>query len=291
MTNDEGEYAFTGLGGGTYTVREVTSPNEEVVQTSQPGGAFGAVLTTDSHIASGPPIGNVIISKLAPLNVAPVQFAKGVGGPVASYITGVYRNVLGHDPTQGQLSAAVRRLGSAGESKRTVFARSIWDSREHRAQQVNGYYELFLGRNAETRELRLGVRRLRSGGEAGFVASLLKSPTYQAAQPTNAWFVASAFTQALGQTPDSATTARLVARLDRGKLSRQSLAESLLRSDAAISAIVASDAAVILQGPANAATSNALGRRLRRGGSGIEDAAVTLLASKPYFAKASANAS
>ena len=288
-TNLDGQYTFPGLDAGTYTVRELTPPNSSVVQTSVPSGSYTVAVTPDNSIVTGPAIGNVVVSPIAPLLVTADLFPVGLKDPVVAFAQGASNSVLGQVSDPAALAKLTAHDTHHGVVDRLAVAKAIWESPAHRTAQAITYYQTFLGRTPTAKELGAVVRSLRQGaGETAVVASLLNSREYRAAHPDATSYAQAVYQTTLGRLPTAAELASAKATIGAHGKGSQKFAASVLNSDEALTTVINGFNAAILQRPANpfalpGAVQKARGRK------GIENAAVTLLASSDFYAKAAAS--
>lgn len=98
-----------------------------------------------------------IVGDRADIGAFEVQSSDTTQGNEA-YIRQLYREVLGREVTDDELSGLLEYIAS-GSTKEEV-AQAVWESGEHRGIQVDSYYQLYLGRSAD------------QAGRDGWIASL-----------------------------------------------------------------------------------------------------------------------
>src|SRR5207253_1858851 len=79
----------------------------------------------------------------------------------SSYVDGLYRRFLNRAPDAGGLTTWVSML--VGGTPRTAVVAGIWNSHEHRLQQVNELYEQYLRRDASPAEQALWANAYLTG--------------------------------------------------------------------------------------------------------------------------------
>ncbi|HEV3344302.1 MAG TPA: SdrD B-like domain-containing protein, partial [Pirellulales bacterium] len=138
-TDSNGAFKFSALAAGNYTVDEVIVPFGSASPTTQPQ----TVSLAAGQSVSGVMIGNVVTSTVVPITVSLKQ-PPAATDPNTAYIDALYQSILGHAPDATGLAFWQQQM-SAGASRSTV-AQGIWNSPEHRGEQVSQFYEEFLGR-------------------------------------------------------------------------------------------------------------------------------------------------
>lgn len=119
----------------------------------------------------------------------------------ASYVTSLYQNVLGRAPDAGGLAFYVKEIN--GGLNNQAVATQIWDSPEHRGDEVDSYYETFLHRSADASGRAHWVNLFLNGtlNEQGVELGFLDSPEYVAAHGTPAAFISGLFLDILARSP------------------------------------------------------------------------------------------
>ncbi|HVA45504.1 MAG TPA: SdrD B-like domain-containing protein [Pirellulales bacterium] len=138
-TDSGGKYSFTGLAAGNYTVMEVVPPNNGVTLTT----TAHAISLAAGGTTSGDNIGNALTSTILPIQVSTTD-PPAASDANTTYINAVYQALLGHAPDPTGLSYWQQQM-TAGASRATV-TQGVWDSQEHRTDEVDQFYEEFLGR-------------------------------------------------------------------------------------------------------------------------------------------------
>jgi hypothetical protein len=152
----------------------------------------------------------------------------GVPPPQAyQFVAGLYQSVLGRapDPFSLQNWALATQVIS-----RQGVAQAIWNSPEHRDDEVQQYYATYLHRPATAAEVAGWEKVMRAGmSEDQVQAAILASAEFTAGQGSNESFVAALYQDVLGRDPDPAGAAGWLNFLNRG-VSRYLLAQWFLAS-------------------------------------------------------------
>jgi cyclophilin family peptidyl-prolyl cis-trans isomerase len=209
-TDANGNFSFTGLAASNYSVQEVLTPAGSVSLTTKP---VTLTLTTGQNV-SGVTIGNAVASTIVPINLV------GATPPAASdadtaYIDALYQDILGHAPDAAGLSYWLQQM-SAGVSNTTMVT-TIWDSTEHRSQEVEQFYETFLGRASDPVGKAYWMAAYNSWGtEQIEVAGFVGSQEFQTLHPDNTSLVNAIYNDVVERTPDSAGQSYWVNQLSSG---------------------------------------------------------------------------
>jgi hypothetical protein len=146
-----------------------------------------------------------------------------------NFIQQVYLDVLDRpaDPT-----AVAAGLGLLASNSRQVYALSILDSNEYRADLVSGYYQSYLSRIPTSSEAGNNVLFLSSGGrDQELQALLLGGPEYFAGQSSdNTAFVESLFSKLLNRPGALGEVLPFVNLLTTASATRSQVASALLSS-------------------------------------------------------------
>jgi hypothetical protein len=203
VTDASGQYTFTGVADGTYTVREVVPPGYTLTQPTD--GSRTVVLgSSGPFIASLPPdFGNRPISPLV------LTFsAEDLYGPrpspdqTTAFVKGLYHALLGRDADSAGLAFWTSRL-TTGETRAQVI-QEIWISDEHRGDEVDYDYQTFLHRAADTAGRAYWVSQLKAGmDETAVAVGFLTSTEYALAHPDNSAFVTGLYQDVLFRAPDT----------------------------------------------------------------------------------------
>jgi hypothetical protein len=130
------------------------------------------------------------------------------------FVARLYQTVLGRPPDPASLQGwalATQVL------PRQAVAQAIWESPEHRAQEVTQYYTAFLHRAPGAGEVAAWVGVFQRGASEDQVqAAVLASAEYSASHVSDESFVAGLYRDALGREPDSAGAAGWLGLLHNG---------------------------------------------------------------------------
>jgi subtilisin family serine protease len=145
-----------------------------------------------------------------------------------SYVEGLYQELLGRSADPGGLSNWVAAL-EAGLS-RFNLVQILWDSTEHRADEIEADYNEFLHRSPSTAEVNGWLAVFAQGvGETTVVSDFVHSAEYLDSIADNSAFVQEVFQDLLGRSADPASLASLVSGLDSG-MARSQLVNIVLDS-------------------------------------------------------------
>ena len=146
----------------------------------------------------------------------------------ANYIDAIYQQVLGRAADSAGLASWENALNSG--LSRYAFVRMLWDSAEHRAQEVQADYQEFLHRSAGPSEVNYWVGVFLSGASETQVAGqFMYSQEYLYSHADNAGFIQEVFQDLLGRSADSGSVASLSNLLNSGT-SRVALVNMVLNS-------------------------------------------------------------
>jgi len=174
-TDASGNYQFTGLSDGTYTVRQVllggalldtpASGSNQVTLSSGVG-------VSDVNFAEVPT--SISVPLTLPLNT---PFPKQ-GNANADFVEALYRAVLNRDAEPGGLAYWTGLLNS-GALSRLQVVQGIRTSPEHFTQEVTDFYFTLLGRAPDPSGLQFWVQGLQDGlAEEQIAFDFLDSPEY-----------------------------------------------------------------------------------------------------------------
>jgi hypothetical protein len=183
VTDAAGNYVFSALFPGTYTVREAVPPGSVVLNPLSAG---------------------YTVTVTAGTNTGGWNFASATTVPdePTAYVTGLYGTLLDRPPEAGGLKIWLNALQQG--TPRTTVAQAIWDSPEHRGLEVDRYYALYLHRAPDPAGRATFINAFASGAsELDVQQAILRSPEYQAAHPTDASFINGLYVDILGRTADA----------------------------------------------------------------------------------------
>jgi hypothetical protein len=174
---------------------------------------------------------------------------QGYSAATVGYVNGLYQAVLGHPGGQ----PAVATWGPFLEASfpRSAVAMAVWNSPEHRGQQVDRMYLTLLHRPADPVGRAGAISFLITGGREDRLAiNLLNSAEYQLAHPTNVSLVAGLYQDVLGHPASPDALATWVGILQSG-VSRPAVVQAIVTSAEADQRLVDSYYQTILRRPAD----------------------------------------
>jgi hypothetical protein len=232
---DPGEPSAVSGPGGTFTISGVAAGS--YVVSINPPSATGLQMTDSlsqravsvgAGATAGVNLGVASFSEVFPL-APPVNdlFAPHPNADAdAAFVEGLYRAILGRAADASGEAGFVADLHNG--TSRAQIEQSIFDSAEHRGQEVDAFYQSFLGRAADAGRAGF-VSQLQSGvSEEQVALEFLTSPEFNALHPDNASFVAALYSKVLGRQAGAAELAADAALLSG--VSRGALAQGILRS-------------------------------------------------------------
>ena len=198
-TDANGNYQFTGLSAGTYTIRPVLFGG---VLVGVPASGSYQVTVTSGMNTTGENFAEVPTSIAVPLTLPPsTPFAKQ-GNANADYVEALYRSILNRDADASGLASWTSQLNS-GKLTRLQVVQGIRQSPEHFTQEVTDFYMTILGRAPDSQGLQGWVQDLQSGlPEEQIAFDFLDSPEYLSKGDKN--FVDQMYQSILGRTFDAA---------------------------------------------------------------------------------------
>lgn len=174
VTDASGNYTFANVAPGSYVVRVATLGGE---LQSLPAGSSMAVITNGSSV-TGKNVGLVPTSSAVPITLQATGAFPAQGNPNRDYVEGLYRSIFNRNGDAGGIANWAGLLGS-GALSRLGVVQALWNSQEHRVDEVNQFYQVFLGRAAEPQGLNSWVGQLESGvREETVAAAFLNSVEY-----------------------------------------------------------------------------------------------------------------
>jgi hypothetical protein len=250
LTDANGNYSFTGLAPGAYTVR-VNPVFPNLAATGPSGGnraVVGTGLTTST--VAGIDLGVMPFSLAYPVHFNPDEFATRPSTDVnTAFVKGLYHAVLGRDGEATGVAFWVQVL-SAGISRDAV-TRAFNNSPEHRQQEVDAYYRAFLGRAANDAGSQYWVNLLQAhGDEDEVIQGILTSAEYTAKHATSQAFVSDLYFSLLGRASDAAGAAYWQDLLDSGT-SRAAVVDGFLHTREAATLAEESFYAAFLRRPSD----------------------------------------
>jgi hypothetical protein len=256
-TDANGNYQFTGLGAGTYTVRQVLYGG---VLGSAPANGSDPVTLADGATVTGQNFADVLTSIAVPLTLTPSTPFPKQGNANADFVEAVYRSLLNRDADAGGLASWTSLLNSGAQSRLQVV-QGIRNSPEHFTQEVEQFYLTLLDRPADASGLQNWVQQLESGmSEEQVTFAFLDSPEYLSKGDKN--FVDAMYQSLLGRTFDTAGEANWLTELGddtsgnstgAASLTHQQVITDFLYSVESETRLTEGYYAVYLQRPADAA--------------------------------------
>jgi hypothetical protein len=121
-----------------------------------------------------------------------------------SYVTSLYLNLLNRAPDAAGLAFYVGEINNGLNNQ--AVATQIWDSPEHRGDEVDFFYQTFLHRSADAGGRAFWVNELLSGqmNEQGVELGFLFSPEFVATHSTPAAYITTVYIDVLGRLPSAA---------------------------------------------------------------------------------------
>lgn len=159
---------------------------------------------------------------------AVVLFTPNQPDPITAYVNGLFNAILSRNGDPAGLAAFKNQI-QAGVSRFTVF-QEIWQSPDHRGQEIDYYYLHYLGRTDGAGE-KAGWQQVFASGksEAFVVASFVNSPEYGQAAASDGDFVRALFADVLNRNATSSDMAYWLSALQKGQ-TRASEVESFINS-------------------------------------------------------------
>ena len=230
-TDANGNFTFTGLAAGSYTVMQAVSANHGDTLTTQ----AQTVSLTAGQNETGIDIGNALTSTVLPIKVS-TTVPPAVSDANTTYINAVFQSLLGHAPDAAGLAYWQQQM-SAGASRGAV-AQGVWDSAEHRGDEVEQFYHEFLGRASDAQGKAFWIAAFSAWGtEQIEVAGFLTSPEYMNLHSGNTSFVDALYNDVDLRAADTAGESYWVAQLAGGETPVQ-VAFSFIYGQEASTAVV-----------------------------------------------------
>jgi protocatechuate 3,4-dioxygenase beta subunit len=318
-TNAAGYYTFAGLRPGTYALSKggVTGYIDGKTTPGSQGGVgttdhlTGVVLaanvnSVNNNFAELPPVihgggGGTPTNPELPLVITPTPpdfitppieiLSKGqllsstVSNPSgtmvsnARFINALYNTMYGRDADAGAVAIWLSYLGT---HSRSALVNTLWNSYEHRMDQIITMYKLiYNGAVPAQTTITAYWNEFQAGyDETGVLISMLTSTQTQMFYTTQASYITLLFTIGVGRTPTTAElTAYLALNLDRATLANDILCGSVSRT------IVIAQAYQELLGRAPSAAETAAWLAAMQGGQTYGQFAMSLLSSAEFSAR------
>jgi hypothetical protein len=210
-------------------------------------GSSTAVTDANGHasvsVISNGVIGAFIVSASVPGFATPVSFHLNIqSGPLTlegAFIFNLYQFVLFRPLSRSEYDRWIGFLSAGGS--RSLVAKEVWESAEHRGVQVGGYYVTYLHRLPGPGERDGWVAAMVAGlTETQVIEAIIASPEYQAAHASNADFIDSLYSNIFRRTDGSTERAQWLQFLEQGG-SRDQMARLFLNSTEAALQVVITD--------------------------------------------------
>lgn len=275
-TDAQGNFSFTGLAAGPYTVSEVITPDHGTALTTAVQSVTVAVNGTQTVN-----LGDALTSTLAPLPIStnPITAANAT----TAYIDGIYQHLLGRLPGPDEVTYWTTQM-TAGTSRAAV-ATSVWDSPEHRALEIGQYYQTFLGRAADPagKAYWLNAFTQSWATEKNVIATFVTSDEFSnRLHASNTDYIDALYTDLDLRTADPSGLSGWQTALQNGE-SRLQAAFAFIDGQEASGQLVDGYYADFLHRAADAAGRQSWVNALTSGSASIEDVGVRILATDEYF--------
>jgi large repetitive protein len=281
-TDANGNFSFSSLPAGNYTVMEVIPTDRGVTLTTP----VQAMPITVGQQVSGVNLGNVLTSTILPMPVSTAQ-PPAVDDANTAYINAVYQSVLGHAPDAAGLAFWQQQLASGAD--RSVVAQGVWNSDEHRGLEVDQFYQEYLGRAAEPTGRAYWIALFDAWGDEQIDSACFQiSPEFLALHQTDTSFVDALYNDVDLRAADAAGEAYWVGQLAGGETRGQVALNFVFGQEASTQVIDGFYANYLHHAPDSASLQNwvnALTQRTSTAG----QVAIQILASDEYFSAVTAN--
>ncbi|HUY90417.1 MAG TPA: SdrD B-like domain-containing protein [Pirellulales bacterium] len=284
-TDANGNFSFIGLPAGTYTVKEVVSANHGVTITTP----VQTVTVTVGQTQAGVDFGNLVTSTLSPLPYSPNNAASSSSSsdPNGAYINSVYESVLGRAADSASLAYWKGQM--ANGATRADVARGVWNSTEHRTNELDQYYQTFLGRSPDAAGKAFWLNDFsNSATEEAVVSGFVTSQEYTGnLHPTDSDFIGALYNDIVERPADSAGLAMWTGLLQNGE-SRLQVATAFINGQESSAQLVDGFFAAFLHRAIDASGRQTWLNMLTNNPSSlstgaIENAAIQILASDEFF--------
>jgi hypothetical protein len=227
VTDAKGNYAFTNLIPGTYTLELAALPNDSATSAS---GVFLPIKVTAGSLISGQNFGVLDSFSPLPVSTSPTPFGTNNPDVATATVHGLYVQILGRVPDANGLTFWVNAL-THGVFTSSQIASELLHSAEYDGNEVQSLYRSILGRAPATTEVSFWVGKMQAGLDAtGLALAFLNSGEFNTAHATNASFVQAAYIDLFGREVDMVGLAYWTQQLNSGT-SRSSVAGAFMNSD------------------------------------------------------------
>jgi virginiamycin B lyase len=212
ITNGLGDYSFSGLAPGTYTVSVAPYPGTIV---TFPTAGSQTITVAGGQAGTVGALGVIPSSSLLPLTYSATLFGTGNTDVQTAEVNALYRSILGRapDPTGGANAIAyLKSGGSVGQ-----LAGDLLTSTEYDGDSVQSFYQNYLDRAPTTTELNAGITFLQGGGtQDQLAAQLFDSAEFNTLFATNTAFVQQLYIDILGREPAGTELSNWLSMLSTG---------------------------------------------------------------------------
>ena len=287
-TNANGSYSFFGLPAGNYTIKEVVSTDHGISITTPVRTATVIVGQTQA----GMDFGNLMMSTIAPLpyTVGGASSSSSSSDPNGAFINGVFQSVLGR--AADSVSLAYWKGKLANGASHADVARGVWDSTEHRSNEIEQYYHTFLGRGSDAVGKAFWLQTFQNtktfdtlANEKLITEAFLTSDEYsKRLHATDAAFVTALYQDLTARAPDSAGLAAWEKSLSNGA-TRLQVITSFLNNPETVNQLIDGFYADFLHRSVDSAGQQKWDQSLQSNSASIEDVAVSIMGANEYFAR------
>lgn len=275
-TDANGNFSFTGLVAGPYTVSEVITPDHGTALTTAVQSVTVAVNGTQTVN-----LGDALTSTLAPLPISTSPIT--ATNATTAYIDGIYQHLLGRLPTTADVTYWTTQMTSG--TSRAAVATSLWNSPEHRALEIDQYYQTFLGRAADPagKTYWLNAFTQSWGTEKNVIATFVTSNEFSnRLHASNTDFIDALYNDLALRSADPSGLSSWQTALQNGE-SRLQMAFSFIDGKEASGQLVDGYYSDFLHRAADTAGRQSWVNALTGGSASIEDVGVRILATDEYF--------
>ncbi|HJT32578.1 MAG TPA: SdrD B-like domain-containing protein [Pirellulales bacterium] len=275
-TDANGNFSFTGLAAGPYTVSEVITPDHGTALTTATQSVTVGVNATQTVN-----LGDALTSTLAPLPISTNPIT--ATNPTTAYIDGIYQHLLGRLPATADVTYWTTQM--SGGTSRADVATSVWDSPEHRALEIGQYYQTFLGRAADPagKAYWLNAFTQSWGTEKNVIATFVTSDEFSnRLHSSNTDYIDALYTDLDLRFADPSGLSGWQTALQNGE-SRLQAAFAFIDGQEASGQLVDGYYADFLHRAADTAGRQSWVNALTGGSASIEDVGVRILATDEYF--------
>jgi hypothetical protein len=212
ITDGLGDYTFSGLAPGTYTVSVAPYPGTIV---TFPTGGSQTLTVAGGQVGTVGALGVIPSSSLLPLTFSATLFGTGNTDVQTAEVNALYRSILGRapDPTGGANAIAyLKSGGSVGQ-----LSGDLLTSPEYDGDCVQSFYSNYLDRAPTMPELTAGITFLQGGGTQDQLATqLFDSAEFNTLFATNTAFVQQLYIDILGREPAGTELSNWLSMLSTG---------------------------------------------------------------------------